>query len=70
MEALYEALKQIVLLTHKTEQNREEIKELRQQVRELASALERLIYEVHRVSEKVDHAAKTNPMSVRSWRCV
>jgi hypothetical protein len=36
---LYEAIKQILFLTHQTQQNREEIKELRQQVRELAAAL-------------------------------
>ena len=55
---LYEAIKQVLLLTHKTEQNREEIKELQQQVRELAVALERLTYEVHRVSEKIDRASE------------
>src|SRR5256714_5795137 len=54
----YEAVKQILLLIHKTEQHREEIKELQQQVRGLASALERLAYEVHRVSEKIDHASE------------
>lgn len=58
LKQLYEAIKQILLLTHKTEQNHEEIKELRQQVREMASALERLAYEVHRVSEKVDRASQ------------
>ena len=58
LKQLYEAIKQILLLTHKTEQNREEIKELRQQVREMASALERLAYEVHRVSEKVDRCRR------------
>jgi uncharacterized protein YoxC len=58
LKQLYEAIKQILLLTHKTEQNREEIKELRQQVRDMASALERLAYEARRVSEKVDHAGE------------
>lgn len=55
---LYETIKQLLLLTHKTEQNREEIKELRHQIRGLASALERLVYEVHRVNERIDHAAE------------
>ncbi len=54
----YETVKQILLLTIQTQQNREEIKELRQQVREMASALERLAYEVHHLSEKMDYAAK------------
>ncbi|MDQ3754065.1 MAG: hypothetical protein M3371_04965 [Acidobacteriota bacterium] len=53
-----EAIKQILFLTRQTEQNREEIKELRRQVREMASALERLAYEVHRLSEKVDYASR------------
>lgn len=55
---LYDAIKQLVLLTHQTERNREEIKELGQQVRELARALERLAYEVHRVNERVDYVSK------------
>jgi outer membrane murein-binding lipoprotein Lpp len=54
----YETVKQILFLTIQTQQNREEIKELRLQVRELASALERLAYEVHRIGEKVDYAAR------------
>ena len=62
---LYETIKQVLLLTHKTEQNREEIKELRRQVRELASALERLAYETHRVSEKVDYAGKNGSARAR-----
>ena len=42
LKQLYEAIKQLLLLTHKTEQNSEETKDLRNQIRELASALERL----------------------------
>jgi len=41
----YAAIKQLLLLTHQTDENREQIKELRHQVRELASAIERLAYE-------------------------
>jgi hypothetical protein len=35
---LYVAIKQLLLLTHQSDENREQIKELRHQVRELASA--------------------------------
>lgn len=55
---LYNAIKQLVLLTHQTERNREEIKNLSLQVREIALALERLAYEVHRVDEKTDYAGR------------
>ena len=53
-----DAIKQILFLTHQTEKNREEIRELRQHVREVASALERLAYELHRVNEKVEYASR------------
>ena len=36
----------------------EQIKELRHQVREFASAIERLGYEVRRIDEKVDYYAR------------
>ena len=36
----------------------EQIKELRHQVREFASAIERLAYEVRRIDEKVDYYAR------------
>ncbi len=55
---LYAAIKQLLLLTHQTDENREQIKELRHQVREFASAMERLVYEVHRIDEKVDYSAR------------
>ena len=54
----YAVIKQLLLLTHQTDENREQIKELRHQVRELASAMERLAYEVHRIDEKVDYYAR------------
>ena len=54
----YAAIKQLLLLTHQTDENREQIKELRHQVREFASAIERLAYEVRRIDEKVDYYAR------------
>ena len=54
----YAAIKQLLLLTHQTDENREQIKELRHQVREFASAIERLAYEVRHIDEKVDYYAR------------
>jgi predicted nucleic acid-binding Zn-ribbon protein len=47
--------KRLLLLAEDTKQNRDEIKELQKQVRDLAAAFERLAYEVHRVGEKDEH---------------
>ena len=68
----YAAIKQLLLLTHQTDENREQIKELRHQVREFASAIERLAYEVRRIDEKVDYYAATKRRNARTstyeWR--
>lgn len=52
---IYEALKQLLLLTQQTERNRSEIKELRQELQELTSVIERLAYEVRRSRENEEH---------------
>lgn len=52
---IYEALKQLLLLTQQTEKNRGEIKELRQELQELASVVERLAYEVRRTRDNEAH---------------
>jgi predicted nucleic acid-binding Zn-ribbon protein len=52
---IYEALKQLLLLTQQTEKNRSEIKELRQEFQELTSVVERLVYELHRARENEAH---------------
>ena len=52
---IYEALKQLLLLTQQTEQNRVEIKELRQELDDLTSAVELLAYEVRRDRENEAH---------------
>jgi predicted nucleic acid-binding Zn-ribbon protein len=52
---IYEALKQLLLLTQQTERNRAEIKELRQELDDLTSAVERLAYEVRRSGENETH---------------
>jgi predicted nucleic acid-binding Zn-ribbon protein len=52
---IYEALKQLLLLTQQTEQNRVEIKELREELDDLTSAVERLAYEMRRDRENEAH---------------
>ncbi|MEO0248544.1 MAG: hypothetical protein ABIN58_03160 [candidate division WOR-3 bacterium] len=61
-KSLHEFAKQILNLTHRTEQNQQEIAELRQQLKEVASAVEeikdtvqRLIYELRPASENERH---------------
>ncbi len=52
---LFESLKQLLLLTEQTRQNRSEIKELRQELHDLAKAVERLAYELHLFRENETH---------------
>lgn len=47
--------KGLILLVDETKRNRDEIQELKKQVKVLAAAVERLAYEVHRVKENADH---------------
>lgn len=52
---IFDMAKRLLLLAEDTKRNRDEIKELRQELRNLTAAVERLAYELHRVSEKDDH---------------
>ncbi len=47
--------RRVLLLVEDTRRHGESIKELQREVRELATAVERLAYEVHRVSERTEH---------------
>lgn len=47
--------KRLLLLAENTDRNRDDIKELQRQMKEMTSAFERLAYEVRRVSNKDDH---------------
>jgi len=47
--------RRVLLLVEDTRRHGESIKELQREVRELAIAVERLAYEVHRVSERTEH---------------
>ncbi|MGA9767915.1 MAG: hypothetical protein WBV94_02675 [Blastocatellia bacterium] len=44
---LYDLIKQLLLLAQDTQQNKAEIKELRQELKELTSVVQRLAYEIH-----------------------
>jgi chromosome segregation ATPase len=54
-EKLIDAAKQILLLTHQTNENKEAIKELRSQMDSMAKVVERLAYEVKRLNERIDN---------------
>ncbi len=47
--------KRLFMLAEDTKRNHEANKELREEVRRLASAFERLAYEIHRIGEKEEH---------------
>jgi predicted nucleic acid-binding Zn-ribbon protein len=52
---LYDLVKQLLLLTRETQQNKTEIKELRQEFKELTAVVQRLAYEIHGTSENEAH---------------
>jgi archaellum component FlaC len=52
---IFDMAKRLLLLVEHTDRNRDEIKELQKQFRDLAAAFERLAYEIRRVSDKDDH---------------
>ena len=54
-QQIAEWVKWLFQLTQETRTNREDIKDLRQEVKELSTMVQRLAYEIHRVSEKDDH---------------
>jgi predicted nucleic acid-binding Zn-ribbon protein len=52
---LYDLIKQLLLLARETQQNKAEIKELRQELKDLTTVVQRLAYEIHRTSENEAH---------------
>ena len=52
---LYDLVKQLLLLARETQQNKTEIKELRQELKDLTAIVQRLAYEIHRTSENETH---------------
>jgi predicted nucleic acid-binding Zn-ribbon protein len=49
---IFDMAKRLLLLTEDTKRNRDEIKEMREQIRDLAAAIERPAYEVRRVGDR------------------
>lgn len=49
---IFDMAKRLLLLAQDAERNRDEIKELREEVQRLTVAFERLAYEIRRVSER------------------
>lgn len=54
-KSIFELTKRLLLLAENTDRNRDDIKELQRQMKEMTAAFERLAYEVRRVSERDDH---------------
>jgi chromosome segregation ATPase len=54
-QQLFNMAKRLMLLVEETGRNRADIEELQRQVREMATAIEQLRHEIHRVSEKDEH---------------
>lgn len=52
---LYEVLARLFTLTQKVERHDKEIAEMRRELRDLTAAVQRLAYEVQRVSERETH---------------
>ena len=52
---MFDMGRRLLLLVEDTRRHGDAIKELQREVRELASAVERLAYELHRVSERTEH---------------
>lgn len=55
LKKLYELAKQLFLLVEESQRNKTEIKELRQELKELTAVVQRLVYEVHRIGENDAH---------------
>ena len=52
---LYEVLTRLFALTQKVERHDKELVELRQEIKELTSIIQRLVYELQRISEREVH---------------
>lgn len=52
---LYEVLSRLFALTQKVERHDKEIVGLKQDVKDLTAVVQRLVYEIHRISERETH---------------
>ena len=55
LRQLYDYAKSLLLIKEQTEKNAADIREVRQELKELTAAVQRLAYEIHRVHENEGH---------------
>ena len=65
LKELYDLLKRLLLVAHESQQNKTEIKELRQEIKDLTAVVQRLAYEIHRVSENEAHEREKDGVAFR-----
>jgi uncharacterized protein YoxC len=58
--------RRLLLLVEDTQRHGDTIKELQREVRELASAVERLAYELHRVRERSEHRHEVTKLELKN----
>jgi hypothetical protein len=58
--------RRLLLLVEDTQRHGDTIKELQREVRELASAVERLAYELHRVREWSEHQHEVTKLELKN----
>jgi archaellum component FlaC len=58
--------RRLLLLVEDTQRHGDTIKELQREVRELASAVERLAYELHRVRESSQHQHEVTKLELKN----
>jgi archaellum component FlaC len=63
---LFDLGRRLLLLVEDTRRHGDAIKELQREVRELASAVERLAYELHRVHERFEHQHEVTKLELKN----
>ena len=58
--------RRLLLLVEDTQRHGDAIKEMQREVRELASAVERLAYELHRVRESSEHQHEVTKLELKN----
>jgi hypothetical protein len=63
---IFDMGRRLLLMVEDTQRHGDAIKELQREVRELASAVERLAYELHRVSERSEHQHEVTKLELKN----
>jgi predicted nucleic acid-binding Zn-ribbon protein len=63
-----EFFKHVLFLTQETQKNQEDIRRLTQEMQDLTRAVERLAYEIHRVSERESHERELMALRLENER--